>query len=108
MALTDRQLLAAAQSEADFQEQIVTLAEATGCWVYHVYDSRRSTPGFPDLMILRGIDLTFLETKKEKGRVRPEQQWVIDALGKVERVTARIVRPSDWPWVEAKLTGRAR
>ena len=108
MTLTARELLAAAQSEADFQEQIVTLAEATGCWVYHVHDSRGSNPGFLDLMILRGIDLTFLEVKSQKGRVRPEQQWVADALGKVKRVTARIVRPSDWPWVEAKLTERAR
>ncbi len=106
MALTARQLLDAAQSEADYQEQIVTLAEACGWWTYHVVDSRRSSAGFPDLMIVRGTNLRFLEVKAEKGRVRPEQQWVIDALSKVERVRARIVRPSDWPAVEAMLTGR--
>ncbi len=108
MTPSARQLLDAAQPEADYQEQIVTLAEACSWWTFHVRDSRGSNPGWPDLVLLRGINLHFLEVKAEAGRVRPEQQSVIDALGKVERVRARIVRPSDWPAVEAMLTGRVR
>jgi ribosomal protein L37E len=103
MRTSARQLLDAAQSEKSYQAQIVELAEKCGWWTYHVHDSRRSSAGFPDLMIVRGANLHFVEVKAEKGRVQPEQQWMIDALGKVERVRARIVRPSDWPAVEAML-----
>jgi hypothetical protein len=43
------------------------------------------------------------ELKTEKGRVRPEQQVVIDALPPGSTVDARIVRPSQWAEVEEVL-----
>lgn len=104
MQQTDaRRLLDAAQSEAAYQDNIVQLAEAYGWWSYHVRDSRGSNAGFPDLMLVRGVDLRFLEVKAQKGRVRPEQEMVIGALRHVERVHADIVRPSDWPRLEQAL-----
>ncbi len=106
MTPTARQLVDATQSEADYQEQIVQLAELSGCWVYHHHDSRRSNPGFPDLMILRSPDLWLWELKTEKGRVRPEQHMVINALKEVKYIHAAIVRPSDWPMVEAVLKAK--
>jgi hypothetical protein len=108
MTRTARQLLDAAQSEADYQEQIVQLAEFCGWYVWHDKDSRRNEAGFPDLMIVRGIDLHFLEVKAQRGRVRPAQQAFIYRLQEVRRCTAGIVRPSDWPAVEAMLTRPAR
>ncbi len=103
MTPTARQLLDAAMPEAEYQEQIIQWAEACGWWAYHVHDSRRSNAGFLDLFLLRPPELFLWEVKAEKGRVRPEQQMVIDALRQVKRVRAGIVRPSDWPWVEAEL-----
>ncbi len=101
--MTDRQLLAAAQPEAAFQKQIVDLAELCGWWAWHVPDSRRMNAGLLDLFLLRPPELLLWEVKTERGRVRPEQQAVIDALRQVEHVSTGIVRPSDWLSVEAVL-----
>ena len=105
--LLDRQI-----SEKQFQQQIIELAQRCGFLVYHTFDSRRSEPGFPDLTLCHPTEprpIFFLEVKAEKGRVRPEQRKWIEALdpGPVmqDYVIARIVRPSDWWWVEQSLTG---
>ncbi len=103
-----RQVVDAAMSEADFQQQIIEAAEACGWWVFHDTDSRRNRAGFPDLMLLRGIDLLFLELKAKGGRVRPEQQEVIGRLKQVRRVHADVAYPRDWPEIEAVLRSRVR
>ena len=40
-------------SEAEFQAQVVELARLRGWRTHHHYDSRRSTPGWPDLVMVR-------------------------------------------------------
>jgi hypothetical protein len=40
-------------NEAAFQRMIMDLARYNGWRVYHTHDSRRSEPGFPDLVIAR-------------------------------------------------------
>jgi hypothetical protein len=58
------------------QEQILTLAAAKGWAAYFTYDSRRSPPGFPDLVLARDR-VIFAELKTLRGRVRPEQlEWL--------------------------------
>ena len=37
-------------SEKEWMRQITTLASLNRWRVYHTFDSRRSTPGFPDLV----------------------------------------------------------
>ena len=108
-----RQVLDAATTERDYQNTIVTLANLAGWTVYHNPDSRRSTAGHPDLVLVhddRTRPIVYLEVKTEKGRVSPAQQWWLDRLdlgpALQDYVVARVVRPSDWPWVEALLTGR--
>lgn len=98
-----RDVLNNAVTEKALQQQIIDLAEITGWWTFHVRDSRGSNPGWPDLVLLRPPNLILWEVKTERGRVRPEQQAVIDALMQVEHVSTGIVRPSDWPSVEAVL-----
>lgn len=95
-------------SEKDFQQQIVDLARTMGWRVFHVFDSRRSDPGFPDLVLVRGPVLLFLELKSERGRIQPEQAEWIAALKKAKIVEADIVRPNAWAQIEAVLTSRAR
>lgn len=40
--------------ESEFQSLVVAEAKTRGWKVYHTFDSRRSEPGFPDLIMIRG------------------------------------------------------
>ena len=95
-------------TEAEFMAQIIELAKLQGYLVYHTRDSRRSAPGFPDLVLLRPPYLTFLEVKREKGRVTTEQRQWVEKLKLVRIVQADIARPHDWPDIEAALGSRRR
>ena len=65
------------QSEAKYQEAIVDLARGLGWEDYHTHDSRKSRPGFPDLMLLRPPRQVVAELKSRKGVVTPAQQrWL--------------------------------
>lgn len=75
------------QSEASFQRQVIQLATAYGYRCYHTHDSRRSQPGFPDLVLVRrkargrSGRVIFAELKTDKGRMRPAQQeWLYELL----------------------------
>ena len=98
-----------AQSEADFQRQVIALARLRGFTVYHTYDARRSVRGFPDLVIARaGRDgrpgrCIFAELKSETGRVTLAQRQWLDVLGACGSCEAYCWRPSDWAVVEATL-----
>jgi hypothetical protein len=60
-------------TEKDFQETVTSRAEDLGWWWYHVADSRRSRPGFPDLVLIKPPKVIFLEVKREKGRLTVDQ-----------------------------------
>ena len=91
-------------TEKAFQAQIVELAELRGFFVYHTHDSRRSQPGFPDLVLIKGTRLVFLEVKSEKGKVSNAQMDWILALQVVSTVHAAVVWPQDWDDIERLLT----
>ena len=89
-----RTALAAKVRERDFQQQIVQAASFYGWMVYHTYDSRRSQPGFPDLVLCHpGGDFLLVELKTERGRVRPEQQRWLQALSACQ-IEWHVWRPS--------------
>lgn len=95
-----------ASSEAAFQQQVLQLAGFYGWLSYHTHDSRRSQPGFPDLVLVRGPELLFVELKTDKGRVRPEQQVWLQALTVIQSAVCRIRLDSgggELPAVEAHL-----
>lgn len=72
--------------EKNFQSIVVYEAKKRGWLIYHTYDSRRSQPGFPDLVLVRDKVL-YRELKTEEGRLTPAQKmWG-------ERLTAAGV---DW------------
>ena len=86
-------------SEKMFQSRVVAGARALGFMVYHTYDSRRSTKGFPDLCLVhpKSHQLIFVEIKTDKGRVSPEQAMWINTLVMVPgNVYALILRPELW------------
>jgi hypothetical protein len=93
--------------ERDFQAMVVEAAGYLGWRAYHTFDSRRSAPGFPDLVLVKPPRMLALEIKTERGKVRPEQiAWLAD-LGQVPGVTALLVRPSDWDRLEQLLMGES-
>ena len=80
-------------SEQEFQNTITTLAKSMGWLVYHTYDSRRSTPGFPDLVLVRGNRIMFRELKKEIGKLTGSQRGWLDSLA-AAGADAGVWRPS--------------
>ena len=106
--MTARDELDAAMTEKELQSDILKLAERNGWKAFHVYDSRKSSAGWPDLVLVRGVVLLFLELKTESGKVADAQQEWIDALQKVRIVSADIARPHNFDDVRRALTARAR
>lgn len=82
---------------------ILDAARLLGWMAYHTHDSRKSEPGFPDIIAVRGGRVLAIECKRERGRVRPEQVMWVEALSEVPGVTAMIARPSQWDEVETLL-----
>ena len=90
-------------TEAEFQQAVVELARAECGWkVYHTYDSRRSAPGFPDLVLARQGVLLFWELKAAKGRATAAQREWLDAL-RATGANVDVLYPEDWPAIEIDL-----
>jgi hypothetical protein len=101
-----------ASSEAGFQAVVCELAGLTGWEWYHPPVNRpggkrgavqRVTGGWPDLALWRPPEFVLAELKTEKGRFRPDQLRVLDAL-RACGLEVYVWRPSDWPEIEARLT----
>lgn len=60
-------------TEKQFQAKIIRLAQIQGWTVYHTYDSRRSEPGFPDLVLARE-KILYRELKTDTGTLTPPQK----------------------------------
>lgn len=87
---------ARSMSEADLHNVIMRLARLTGWLAYHTYDSRKSEPGFPDLILVKGETLLAVELKRQARKPNSSQQHWLAALGIVKQVEAYTWRPSDW------------
>lgn len=92
-----RALVDAAQKEAEFQQQILSLARTLGWRCYHTWDSRHSEGGFPDIIAIRGPTLLALEIKEAGAKEPPPAQvaW-IGAFKQVRYVFADFVYPKHW------------
>lgn len=102
-----RETLDKTMTEREFQEGIVAHAVLHGWRAFHPYDSRRSEPGFPDLILVRGGECLAWELKSEKGRMRPRQQDWLDELGQVPGIEAAVIRPTTYDAALRRLA-RAR
>lgn len=94
-------IAALALTEAQWQELVVDFARLHGWRHYHTHDSRRSAAGFPDLVLVRGPELLFVELKSEKGRITPQQRQWLEALDAVTET--HVWRPSDEKEAFARL-----
>lgn len=104
------------QSEKEFQTDVLRLAGMFGWRTFHDFDSRRSTPGFPDLVAVKPPRLIFAELKSDTGKLRPDQVLWLDDLTKVESALDRAIggsspvevyvwRPSDLQFIAATFGG---
>lgn len=67
-------------SEKEAQRTVVNLATLFGWLSYHTFDSRRSAGGFPDLVMVRGDRVVYVEMKKVGEEPREDQVKWLDAL----------------------------
>ncbi len=67
-----------------------------GLLTFHTYDSRRSEPGFPDVVVVGPSGVIFRELKSERGRLTPDQVRWLDRLN-AAGANAAVWRPADWP-----------
>jgi hypothetical protein len=85
-------------TETELQTEVIKLAKRLGWLWFHVpgAHSRRTKPGFPDLVLLHpGTgQLLFAELKAAKGKVSDEQEQWIDGLTRGGQV-ALVWRPDD-------------
>lgn len=82
-------------TEAQFQQQIIDLAKLHGyTLIYHTHDSRRSQPGFPDLVLIGNGRALFRELKTGTGRMTQAQfSWI--AGMQMAKLNADVWRPAD-------------
>lgn len=115
-------------TEAAWQAQVIGLARFYGWRIYHPPDNRPNArgrvqavePGFPDLVMVRGLELVVAELKTDAGRVGPGQdEWLaaFRAIGEEVAyltgeaggarpdvaVDAYLWRPRDFDAVQARL-----
>ena len=93
-------------TEAQFNRRIRDLALRCRWLTYHVPDSRRAEPGFPDLVMLRPPRLIFAELKLD--RTAPtgiQYKWLLGLcqLGHDDMPEVYVWRPADWDDIVAVL-----
>jgi hypothetical protein len=90
--------------EKAWQQQVIELALLYGWFIYHTYDSRRSQPGWPDLVLARPTtgELIFVELKTDVGRLSPAQRSWLRVLEDCNQ-EVHVWRPRDFEAVHARL-----
>lgn len=96
-------------SEKEFQNQVIELALLNGFRYYHTHDSRRSNPGFPDLVLVRAIPprVIFAEIKASHGSLSPAQRVWINEL-RAAGAEVYVWYPDDFDSIQQILSGRGR
>jgi hypothetical protein len=88
--------------EKAFQAAVIKEAKRQGWLVYHTHNSRKSQPGFPDLVLLRGERAMFRELKVPPNKMTPEQDEWLYAMREAG-LDASIWVPDMWPMIEKEL-----
>jgi len=81
-------------TEEELLQSVRELAHGLGWLTYHTRMSKRSDPGWPDLVLVRGDRVAYRELKNATGKVTDEQQVWLDALAAAGADTG-VWRPVD-------------
>jgi hypothetical protein len=92
------------ETEKGFLQAIRDLARVMGWEEYHTHLSLHSSPGFPDLVLVRPPYVIFVEVKSSIGRVSPAQQRWIELLQRCPGVSVYLWRPCDWRTIVERLS----
>ena len=84
----------------DFQPDAIKLAKLCGWMAYHTHDSRRSTAGFPDLILIQAGIMIAAELKVGANVTTPEQLYWLSAFDGVAGCVALVWRPTKAPKAE--------
>ena len=98
-------------TERDFQRAVMDLAELSGWETFHCRTSMQQgryltattgtmAKGWPDLVLVRGRRLIFVELKADKGRLTDDQGRVLELLGRLMVEAEEI--PEDMPVVKQR------
>ena len=79
-------------TERELQQWVLAVAKMGRWMAYHTFDSRRSQPGFPDLILIRGTTLIAAELKVGGNHPSPIQLEWLEAFAAVRRVEAMVIR----------------
>ena len=92
-------------TEAQLQQAVMDLAAIRGWEQLHLRPAQTAKgwrvpvqgsmgKGWPDLTLVRGSRIIFVELKGAKGTLTPDQLWVLDRL----RLAAEVYvwKPEDW------------
>ena len=90
-----RTALAASMTEAQLLANVRAEAKRQGWLCYHTHRSDRSEKGYPDLTLVRGGTVMWVELKSEKGRLSAEQKEWLAALG-LPWLKVAVWRPQQW------------
>ncbi len=89
-------------TEKQFMSQVLQLAGLRGWHSYHTHDSRRSVPGFPDLLLIRRERLLVAELKVRKNKVTLEQRAWLELFAGAG-AESYVWRETDWQSIERTL-----
>ena len=89
-------------TEEQFMASIIALAKRNGWRHYHPRDSRKSVSGWPDLVMVRGERILYVECKTDSGRTTADQEDWIELLRGAGQ-TVYVWRPADWKVIEGIL-----
>lgn len=97
------------EREQDFLKAVRQLARLFSWRCYHTWNSLKSEPGFPDIVLCKpGEPVIFIELKTAKGKLTEAQEEWLEALAQAKGTEVYCWRPSDWPEIEARLRGKGQ
>lgn len=97
------------ETEASFQRRVTDLANENGWEWFHSPNMQLSNPGWPDLALLHPVwhRVAIWELKSAIGKpTLMQEMWIYTLQTVCDHIDSNFLRPSDWPLIEAYLTGR--
>lgn len=98
-------------SEQAFQQAVTDAMTALGWRWIHFRPAQTArgwrtplsgSPGFPDIVAVKGERVLFIELKSMNGKLRDEQRYWLSALG-AAGAEVHCWKPEDWPLIEGLL-----